>query len=430
VRSQAARTVAVVQPYASGSMLAPALRHAGFAPCAVTLAAAAPNAASFRPADFDQHIVCESGDLETAEARLRALNPVAIIPGTHTGVRLADWLAARLTPQLANAPGLASARWHKGDMHAAVAANGLPVIKSLCTRDPAEVQRWLAAAGLAGRDLVIKPAASSGTDGVTFVPRGRDWRAVVTKLADSVNRYGIHLAEVMVQEYVPGTEYAVDTFSYDGRHTVADIARYHKVSSDKHMALYESMEFVPYDDPGHAEIIGYVERVLDALGVRFGPAHTEIMVTDRGPLLIETNARIPGGGQPWVCQLATGDNLIDRIIRYLGGDRSFHHGYTLDMTVLVVFFAVQSAGDVGDISGLDAIEDLPSCCHFKINVREGDHVPETADLFDAHNLGVVVLGHSEPSQVHADHAEVRRIASGIGRPGGFSMGAGTRDAPC
>jgi biotin carboxylase len=422
--------VIIVQPYSSGNMYAPALRRARFSPCAVTLRSAAPLAASFRAADFDHHLEYGASDAEAITPplvdpileRLRELDPVAVIPGEQHGVMLADHLAAALTPERANVPALASARWHKGDMYAAVAAAGLPVIASLCTRDPDEAAEWLRVENLEGRDLVVKPANASGTDGVTMLPAGVGWRAAVAERAGSVSRHGIQLTDVIVQEHVVGVEYAVDTFTHDGVHTVTDIVRYHKVSSGGRVAIYESMEFLPFDAPGHDELLRYTRRVLDVLGMRFGVAHTEVMMTDRGPLLMELNARPPGGAQPWACQLATGDNLIDRTVRYLSGGGDIRPDYELDMTVLVVFFAVRSAGRISGIDGLNAITDLPSCYHLKVNVTDGDFVPETVDLLDAHKLGVVVLGHPDPAQVYADHIEVQRIAAQVGRPGGFTIG--------
>ncbi|MFE9999744.1 ATP-grasp domain-containing protein [Streptomyces avermitilis] len=415
-------TVVIVEPYSSGNMLAPAFRQGGFSPCAVTLSGlSAPNSATLRLSDFDEHIAYDGGELGPLVGRLQALDPVAIVPGTHTGVKLADELAAVLTPKLANAPDLGSARHHKGDMIAAVAAAGLPTIRSLCTSDVGDALTWITRERLSGRDLVVKPVDSAGTDSVRFVPGGHDLRAVVTGLLGSANRYGSRISEVLVQEHVKGVEYAVDTFSYEGRCTVNDIVRYHKVSSRRHIALYASMEILPMDAPGNDAIIGYVKGALDALGITFGAAHTEVMVTEDGPLLIEVNARLSGGGHPWTCELATGDNSVDRMVRYLTKDRNIPDGYPLQLTTLAIFFAVRSAGVVSGLSRLDAIVDLPSCYHLQVNVQDGDYVPETADLFDAQRLGMAVLAHSDPAQVAADHREVRRIAAEAGRPGGFTI---------
>ncbi len=415
-------TVVIVEPYSSGNMLAPAFRQGGFSPCAVTLTgSSAPNPATLRLSDFDEHIAYDGGELGPLVDRLRALDPVAIVPGTHTGVKPADELAAVLTPELANAPDLGPARHHKGAMIAAVAAAGLPTIRSLCTSDAGDALAWIAREGLSGRDLVVKPADSAGTDSVRFVPGGHELHAAVAELLGSTSRYGSRISEVLVQEHVKGVEYAVDTFSYEGRCTVNDVVRYHKVSSRRHMALYASMEILPMDAPGNDAVIGYVKAALDALGIRFGAAHTEVMVTEDGPMLIEVNARLSGGGHPWTCELATGDNSIDRMVRYVAGDRNIPDGYPLRLTTRVVFFSVRSAGTVSGIAGLDAIADLPSCYHLQVNLQDGDHVPETADIFDAQRLGAVVLAHGDPAQVAADHREVHRIAAGAGRPGGLTI---------
>jgi biotin carboxylase len=51
-------------------------------------------------------------------------------------------------------------------------------------------------------------------------------------------------------------------------------------------------------------------RVLDALGIRFGPAHTELMLTKEGPLLIEIGARLDGSDAPIIGERAYGINQI------------------------------------------------------------------------------------------------------------------------
>src|SRR4029079_12563216 len=44
---------------------------------------------------------------------------------------------------------------------------------------------------------------------------------------------------------------------------------------------------------------------LKALGLGFGPAHTEIRVGPRGPVVIEVNPRLAGGRRPTLVRPAT-----------------------------------------------------------------------------------------------------------------------------
>lgn len=406
--------VVVVDPYSSGNLLAPALRDAGLVPVAVTSTERPPAmwAGSYRPDDFHEIIAHTGGVAETA-GRLRSYAPVCVVPGAECGVELADLLAAAVTPERANDPALTAARRHKGAMAAAVAAAGLPAVRQVCAADPAEVAAWAAREGLRGHDLVVKPATSAGTDGVTLVPAGEDWRPAFHRLLGARNKLGLVNDQVLVQEHLTGTEYVVDTCTFDGVHTVADICVYRKRRNAGHMAVYDYMEWLPHDTPGHAELTGFAARVLDAVGVRFGAAHIEIMRTARGPRLIEVNARIAGGGVPRFCREATGDSQVDRLARYCAGDRDIPPGFTLRRTVRGVLFIARSSGVLRNAEEYLRVRSLASHHASTINVRGGDRVEATHDLYSSHALGYVILAHDRPEQVRADYETVRRIEDAL-----------------
>jgi biotin carboxylase len=407
--------VAIVDPYSSGNMYAPALRRAGLSPVAITSwpAPARSLTGSFRPGDFDQCWSEEEHGRPGVTQRVARLSPVAIVPGTASGVELADALAVSLTPGRCNVPDLAPARRHKGAMVAAVGASGLPVARSVSAREPEDVERWIADEGMGGLDLVLKPAASAGTDGVVLSEGGHGWRHAMRRLQDQVNLLGAVNEEIVVQERLKGTEYCIDTFTCDGSHTVTNICRYGKVRNGENFALYEHVEFLPYENPGHPELIRYTERVLDALGIRFGPAHTEVIRTSSGPRLVETNARLAGGGIPAACFLATGDSGVDRLARYLSGTGEMQTWYRLQRCVLTVMFMVPRSGIIRNTRAYQEISLLPTCRYLRVNVRDGDHVPATSDLMSAMALGWALLADRDPRRVHADHAAARQIAAKV-----------------
>ncbi len=404
------RVVVVVDPYSSGNQWAPALRAAGLVPVAVMAAAAVPAiyTATFVPDDFTVVVRSAEGGTDVAD-RLRPLDPLAVLPGAESGVELADRLAAALTPRRANIPALAAARRHKGAMAAAVAAAGLPVVRHVCSADPARIADWLAGSGLAGRDVVVKPPKSGGTDDVILVRAGQDWRPAFDRVLGAENQMGGVNSEVMVQEYMAGVEYVVDTCTVDGVHTLVDICRYRKGDNGGHMAVYDWMEWLPPDTPGHQQLTGYALGVLDAVGVRFGAAHTEIMLTAAGPRLVEVNARVAGGGVPRFCREATGDSQIDRLVRHLAGARDIPASFTLRRTVRGVLFRAGTAGVLRNAEEYEHVRELASHHASVINVRSGDRVPVTSDLATSHALGYAVLAHDRPEQVDADYDEIRRI---------------------
>ncbi|MFD0382585.1 ATP-grasp domain-containing protein [Streptomyces stramineus] len=147
---------------------------------------------------------------------------------------------------------------------------------------------------------------SGSTDGVTRIAGGEGWQEAFRAQLGQLNQWQVLNEQMLVQEYAEGTEYVIDVFSHAGRHTVADICRYRKISNGPHMAVYESMDWVDPAQPFVPELIRYVEGVLDAVGFRFGAAHVEVMRTADGPRLIEVNARPHGGGHPQFCRAGTG----------------------------------------------------------------------------------------------------------------------------
>lgn len=122
---------------------------------------------------------------------------------------------------------------------------GLPVIPQLCTADADEVAAWLEREGLTGADLVVKPPKSASTDGVIKLAGGADWRGVFTRQLGRVNQFGEIDDRLLVQKFVTGTEYVIDTFSHEGKHALVDVCAYRKIDNGPHMAVYDTMRWLP-----------------------------------------------------------------------------------------------------------------------------------------------------------------------------------------
>lgn len=404
----------IVDPYSSGALFAPAFAEVGVPVVAVTSSAQPPEvyASSYRRHDFIEIITCD-GDPEPVVDRLRTLRPRCVLPGCESGVELADLLACRVTPEVANVAALAAARRHKGAMAKAVAYAGLPIIRQICTDDPTEVAAWIERSNLAGGDLVVKPPKSASTDGVIKAPGGRGWRDAFDARIGKTNRLGLRNDQVLVQEYAEGTEYVVDTFSYRGVHTVADVCRYRKVDNGPYMAVYDNMQWLPPTDSAIDAVVKYAKGVLDAVGLRFGAAHIELMLTPNGPRLIEVGARPHGGGHPRFCRAATGDSQVDRTVRYFTRLGGIPVSYQLEQHVLVVFLISRTDGVVRNAESLDRVRELASYHCAVIPLRNGDRVSVTKDLFGSLDLGFVVLAHCDLEQVRVDYRAVREIETDL-----------------
>ena len=75
---------------------------------------------------------------------------------------------------------------------------------------------------------VVKPCEGAGSDGVTICNSKQDVRDAFLKLDGTRNVLGLTTYEVLVQEYLVGEEYVVDTVSRDGVHKCVAIWKYDK----------------------------------------------------------------------------------------------------------------------------------------------------------------------------------------------------------
>ncbi len=104
------------------------------------------------------------------------------------------------------------------------------------------------------------------------------------------NVFGVK-TEVLLQEFIDGEEYIVDSVSCEGKHMITDIWKYNKIVTKDNNVIYDSTFLVTNLDGEIYNLVRYAFKVLDATGFVYGPCHGEYKIDDNGPVLIETNAR-------------------------------------------------------------------------------------------------------------------------------------------
>lgn len=398
------RYVVVVDPLSTGHEYGPAFRAAGLRTVAVlTQGSPIPAVAStWHPENFeDVHVF--DGDVRWLAILLAQYDPLCIVPGSETGVELADALIEELLPATGNVPGLNRARRDKWHMAQALASAGVPHLRQFCSADVDELAAWVQDAGLADRALVVKPPKSMATDEVHLVGPGQDLRPLARRILRTRNVGGQRNLAVLVQEHAAGTEYLVDTYSVDGRHGLVDVCRYTKSRRGDRIGLYNRVEFLPPDAPEVAELEPYAQQVLDAVGIRNGCGHAEIMMTPDGPRLIEVGARPAGGGHQFITERATGDNHILRTVRHRAHGE-FRPSYELRRHLSAVFISSPATGTWVNGEIFDEVDALPTFWRKHFPFGTGDVVRATEDLLS--HLAWVILAGDDAAAVEAD---VRRI---------------------
>ena len=195
----------------------------------------------------------------------------------------------------------------KGQTRQTLAAAGLAQPKSIPV---ATVEQALAAAEQVGYPAILKPRGLGASLGVIRAndPAELRERFEFTFNTRSPEPEDVLAAErVLVEECVTGEEISVDAVITGGRVTPLFVAR--KVVGFPPYAE-EVGHFVSADDelltdPVLTELL---QQSHQALGVKDGWTHSEFMLTDSGPKVIEINGRLGGDMIPKLGMLATGIN--------------------------------------------------------------------------------------------------------------------------
>ncbi|MEV5483477.1 MULTISPECIES: ATP-grasp domain-containing protein [Streptomyces] len=277
--------IALVNPVSSGVQLAEALLEEGAAFVEVYAEEHAAAAPAARPVKAVLH-----RDVEVTADELQALGTTAVIAGSEFGVTLADELSERLgLPHHRHA--LRSARRDKYRMALALADAGLPHARTVAVHSEAELDRVLT--DWTAYPVVVKPLNSAGGDGCRICPGPAEAREAFTATVGRRNLMGEVNHGALVQEFLAGSQYIVNTVSMAGRHLPAEVYAERIDQLHGEPVLRHIVSRLTLDE-SEQDLVQYVLRCLDALGVREGAAHTEVMRTADGPRLVEVNSRLMG----------------------------------------------------------------------------------------------------------------------------------------
>lgn len=323
----------------------------------------------------------DTTDPESVVAVARAVAGPAGVAGVVTSSEYFVAVAARAARQL-RLPGPDPAAVErcrdKRRQRAALAGAGVPVPAWAAAGTPQEA---VAAASAIGFPVVVKPADGTGSRGVRLCGDAPEvaGHSAALLAAGRDERDQPTLRAVLVEEYVPGPEFSVETF---GTEVVGVTA--------KHLGPLPSFvetghDFpTPFLDPDVAGGLGAAgRRGLAALGLGFGPAHTEIRLGAGGPVVIEVNPRLAGGRIPTLVRLATGVDLIGATVDAvtgIGGAGLLPEPGPGHASIR--FLVAPRTGRVRRTGGVAAAAAVPGVVDVAFSVRPGQHVGGTGSFLD------------------------------------------------
>ncbi|KMS71536.1 hypothetical protein ACM01_26825 [Streptomyces viridochromogenes] len=409
----------IVDGYSIGKYLPAAFRRLGAD--VVHLQSTPEFLASVPPPDlgpYTTNVVHDSGDWDRTAKELATYSPVGVLPGQETGVPPADTVAERLG--LPGNPAATSAvRRDKYRMIEALRAAGIRCAHQLKSADAAEIVDW--AEREAGYPVVVKPLSSASTDGVSICRGAEEIRTAVAAVLGTYDIFERRNTEVLAQSFLRGPEYIVDVVRGPGggRH-VCGVWRYEKTEAGS-KRIYDKDILLDPDSSEVPVLVAYVDRVLDALDIRFGAAHAEVMLTPEGPALVEVGARLNGDMDPAVHDACMDGNQADLLALACVRPAEFERRYAgrtmyrKHREALVIHGQTTREGTVEEIDQdvLARITALPTVRLALPRLRPGDRMRPTTDLLSS-PLRVFLVG-DRYEDLLADYRQIQALKDGVFR---------------
>ena len=205
---------------------------------------------------------------------------------------------------------------NKAVMRQALADHGVPIPRFYRAEDKRQFDEIVEKFKV---PFMVKPTDNSGSRGVVLVEDPSDRKA-----ADEAYAYSSKQARsgvVVVEEYMRGPEVSVETLTVDGEFHLIQITDKLTTGAPHFVELGHSQ---PTKLPPETvkRIYDVAKAANEAIGIAFGPSHTEIIVTDEGPKIVELGARLGGDCiTSHLVPLSTGVDMVECCIRIALGEK-------------------------------------------------------------------------------------------------------------
>ncbi|MBM7075196.1 ATP-grasp domain-containing protein [Micromonospora humida] len=244
-----------------------------------------------------------------------------------------------------------------------------------------------------GYPFVVKPTAATASIGVFRVddPSGHEavWEQVCRLRGTRTDRVStlLVLDDFLMEEYVHGREFSVETFSFAGRHVVVTITE--KMTDPGHFAELGHAVPARLTEDAWDRVGECVATFLDHLGFTDGPCHTEVRLSGTRARIIEGHHRYGGDAIPELVRAVYGIDL-DRLavgwpFRLVDPlpDSPAPRGAGCVRAV------VGPPGRVLSVEGVPEAARQPDVLAVRISARPGDEVRPLRDNWD--RLGLVAV---------------------------------------
>ena len=248
---------------------------------------------------------------------------------------------------------------------------------------------------------IVKPTDNAGSRGVKLIESEKSL-AESYEYAVASSRSGA----VIFEEYMQGREVSVEIIVKGGTPYVLAVTDKITTGAPHFVEMgHTQPSSLPADKV--EEIKDLACRAVKAVGINDGPAHVEIMLTDKGAKMVELGARMGGDCiTTHLVPLSTGVDMIEATIRIACGEQA-------DVDIkhsrgAAIRYIKAKSGVIKEIVGVDKAGAIPGVCEISFTKGVGDTVGKIGSSTDRVGF-VIASGSDRESAVSVCEAALEKI---------------------
>ena len=228
--------------------------------------------------------------------------------------------------------------------------------------------------------LIIKPAMGFASSGVVKIKSDKELDEYIKLLnvANSMYYDKSHMREksIIIEEFIDGDEYAVDSLWKDGR----AIAHFISSKDNPQGPLFKDHMYIAdpnIEDYVKEELIATAINVGEASNYRTGATHIEMRINTNGCFVIESACRPGGGGELYkIFTEACNIDVFELFLSLYVDNKKELESIDVTPQKLTMMYIVQqsSAGRISNIKGLPEVLRLPEVFDYYLIKKNGERL--------------------------------------------------------
>ncbi len=269
---------------------------------------------------------------------------------------------------------------------------GVPCAKGRLVKSVSEVKDF-------EYPVIIKPRDNSGSRGVKFCRSKEELEASISEALE-VSK----LDTVLVEEFIEGQEYSIESLHHDGKSEVIQFTE-KKTTEFPYNVELGHIQPANISEENKKEIREIVNKIGCTLHFKNCPSHTELKINERGIFVIETSPRLGGDYiTSTLTPLSTGVNLEDELLR-MALSEEIHPQPQQIQYAGVRFFAFEEGSVIQHTPKEDFIKGWPHVVDFSFNLQEGQEVNQITSSLNRYGYMILQAGNRNAMEESFDKYE-------------------------